>query len=169
MSDYDIIGGDLAFVGEDDLDIIGADEPGGLSEGERRSAAKEKLRQQGVALQERGPTKARCYPLGFEHLNVPAGNTVTVTSQPQVAFRVERLVVPSDIAGSFIFQDVIVGKNSQFANDQPVPARVFDEGGFGMRLRGDTAQTTMNVSLRVTNISGAQTTFRAAVVGTAVE
>jgi hypothetical protein len=78
-------------------------------------------------------------------------------------------VIPSDIGGSFVVDDLQVGKNSQFANDQPVPARVFDERAVGVRLRADTAQVSQNVVLRVTNVSGAPLRFRACVIGTALD
>lgn len=168
--DYDIIGG-WDVVGQDDevAQLLAAS--GALPEGvSKEEILQSKLGRDSVVVKEGRPTKARGYPLGFDSgANVAAGAQVNVISQPQVAFRVERLVIPSDIAGSFVVDDLIVGKNSQFANDQPVPARVFDEGGFGVRLRGDTAQVTMNVVLRITNISGAAVRFRACIVGTAVE
>ena len=123
-----------------------------------------------VVVRENMPTKSRIYPLGFDStVVVPPGVQATINSQPQVTFRVERLVVPSDFGGSFVLDDFIVGKNSQFANEVAVPARIFDERAEGVRLRGDTAQTSQNVVLKVTNVSGAGIRFRAAVIGTALD
>jgi hypothetical protein len=93
----------------------------------------------------------------------------SITTRPQVPFRLDRLVVPSDLAGLFTIDDVKVGKNSQFAAEGAVPARIFQENGVGVCLKGDTAQISMNVTIRVTNISGAASMFRAAVIGPAVE
>jgi hypothetical protein len=114
--------------------------------------------------------KLREYPLGFDsQVAIAAGATVLVNSPPQIPFRVERLVIPSDIAGSFVVEEFTVGKNPQFASNIPVPGRVFDERAVGVRLRGDTAQVAQNVSCRITNISGAPVRFRAAVIGAALD
>lgn len=115
--------------------------------------------------------KAREFPLGFDSgaTLIPAGGTVTINSQPQIPFRCERIVIPSDIAGGFVVEDFMVGKNSQFANDQPVPGRIFAENAVGVRLRTGTAQVSQNVVLRVTNTTGAPLRFRAAVIGTALD
>ena len=125
----------------------------------------------GLLVQETMPTQARCYPLGFDSGDpIDPGDTVAVNSQPQLTFRVERLIVPSDIAGSFVIDGFDVGKNGQFANsDISVPARIFDEQAVGVRLKGDTAQTSQNITLRVTNTSGAAVRFRAAIIGSAIE
>jgi len=129
-----------------------------------------RIAQSGVVVRESTPNKARRYPLGIDAGGIVAPNdTVTINSQPQLPFRIERLVVPSDIAGSFVIEDFIVGKTSQFANEAAVPARIFDERAEGVWLRGDTAQTSQNVVLKVTNTSGAGVYFRAAVIGTALD
>ncbi len=123
-----------------------------------------------VLVRESFPTKNRRYPLGFDStVVVPSGSQATINSQPQVTFRVERVVIPSDIGGSFVVDDIIVGKNSQLANEVPLPARIFDERAEGVQLRGDTAQTSQNVVMKVTCIAGASIRFRAAVIGTALD
>lgn len=124
----------------------------------------------GALLKERQPTRAREYPLGFvSNAAVAAGASTRITTRPQVPFRIDRLVVPSDLAGLFSIDDVKVGKNSQFAAEGAVPARVFQENAVGVCLKGDTAQISMDVTLSVTNISGAASFFRAAIIGPAVE
>lgn len=167
----DLISGDYDVIGQDDdiAELLAA-ASGEIPANLRNSVAEQALARGAAVVRYGGPTKAREYPLGFDSgALVAAGATAIVNSQPQVAFRTERLVIPSDIAGSFVVNDLLVGKNSQFANNTPVPARVFDEGAFGVRLKGDTAQVTMNVTLNVTNTSGAAIRFRACIIGTAVE
>lgn len=144
----------------------------GMSPGAKAlvSALAERRAQAGALLTERAPTKCREYPLGFaSDAPVAAGASASITTRPQVPFRLDRLVVPSDLAGLFTIDDVKVGKNSQFAAEGAVPARIFQENGVGVCLKGDTAQISMNVTIRVTNISGAASMFRAAVIGPAVE
>jgi len=131
-----------------------------------------RMAQQGIITSTRGPSKAREYPIGFDSgaVLIPNGASVSITNRPQVVFRVERLVIPSDIGGGFVVEDVIVGKNSQLAsNTVGLPARVFDERGVGVRLAGDTAQISQDLTLKVTNVSGAPARFRAAIIGPAVE
>jgi hypothetical protein len=90
-------------------------------------------------------------------------------SFPQIVFRPERLVIPSDIAGQFLVNQIIVGKNPQQVSADPIPGRVFDERGVGVRLSMDTAQISQQITLNVTNIGGAPAVFRAAMIGPSVE
>lgn len=135
-----------------------------------KNAIAERRAQAGALVHDRTPTKSREYPLGFASpAPVLAGASARITTRPQVPFRLDRLTVPSDIAGLFTIDDVKVGKNSQFAAEGSVPARIFQENAVGVCLKGDTAQISMDVTISVTNISGAAATFRAAVIGPAVE
>jgi len=175
--------GRLDIVGADPYSVIagrsGGDEisrlltiagNAGLSPEETAAVIQGRMTEGAAVVRESMPSRARRYPMGIDSVDpVDPGDTVSVTSQPQLPFRVERLVVPSDIAGSFSLADFIVGKNSQFANEAAVPARVFDEQAEGVLLRGDTAQTSQNIVLKVTNISGAAIRFRACVIGTALD
>lgn len=114
-------------------------------------------------------TKARRYPLGFPVTVLGAGATSLVQSNPQVPFRSGRLFIPSDIAGAILVRNIIVGKNSCLANANPVPGRMFSETSFGVEINFDTAQISQTITLDVQNTSGANVTFSAALMGTAVE
>lgn len=152
--------------------ILGEDVPGipGLDAKAAQAVMAQKIANASLLTRTAAPTKAREYPLGFlSDAQVAAGATVRITSRPQVVFRGERLIIPSDIAGQFQVNDIIVGKTSQKVSTTPVPARVFDERGVGVRMTMDTAQISQDVVLDVTNIGGAPATFRAAIIGSAVE
>jgi hypothetical protein len=124
----------------------------------------------GNIFQTRGPTRAREYPLGFvSNGTIAPAAQQQITNRPQVPFRVDRLVVPSDIAGSFTIDDLKVGKDSQFAASGSNPARVFAENAVGVSLKGDTAAISQDVVILATNIGGGALTFRASVIGPAVE
>lgn len=126
--------------------------------------------QAGTMLQTRGPTKSREYVIGLESTAaILAGAAARVSTQPQVPFRVDRVVVPSDIAGSFVISDIKVGKNSQLAAEGNISCRTFQENAVGVSLKGDTAQVSQFVTLAVQNISGGALTFRASIIGPAVE
>lgn len=157
----DIIGNELA-VGYNEMDaLFGASRQ--LVVGADPSARNSAM------VVPRPVTKAREYPLGFPSTAVAAGAAATIQTAPQVPFRGRRLLIPSDIAGSFLINDLRVGKNSMFPSANPVPARAFTELGVGVDLNLDTAQISQTVALLVTNTSLAAQTFNACIIGTAVE
>ncbi len=183
----ELVGDDLFGDDESGDDEAGAEELMGVwypgrgivrRRAARRAAARQRALQLAVAerrvkdgamLRDVKPNKSREYILGFGITLVPAGATVNIIQRPQVIFRPERVVIPSSIGGSFQVNDVKVGKNSQFTTSSSVPAVVFSETSFGVRLKMDTAQVSMDVSLNVTNVSGADANFTAAIIGPAVE
>lgn len=121
------------------------------------------------ALVSRAPTKSREYPLGFPETSILAGDTANVVTFPQIPFRGERLVIPSDIAGLFVIDDIKVGKNSQLVAQNPLPARAFTEVAVGVGLHLDTAQVSQQITLSVRNVSGQTAVFRGMLIGRAVE
>ena len=171
----DIVGADLAMGGYNELDnifgasralVVGAD--GGLQANAAQVATQLASRHAARVVQ-RGGTKAREYPLGFPTTSVAANSSSTISTQPQVPFRGRRLIVPSDIAGSFLIDDLKIGKNSMFPSANPVPARAFTELGVGVDLNLDTAQISQLVTLSVSNTTAGAVSFNAAIIGTAVE
>lgn len=144
--------------------------PGAAAANLRRRMMAAKLAQNAVVVRDRPPMKAREYPLPITSpAAVPPGLGATITINPQVPFRVERLVFSSDIAGSFTLDNFQVGKNPQFAAAGSLPCRVLQENAVGVRFRGDTAVPGITVTLQVTNISGGAAFLRGMIVGTAIE
>lgn len=165
MNRYDIVGAE---------DIIGGDMNGYFGGGQLVVGGDESLQQQvagrnAVLVQQRGPTRARQFPLGFPTTALAAGASAVITTSPQVTFRPRRLVIPSDIAGSILVNDLKVGKNSMFPSANPIPGRMFTEVGVGVDLQLDTAQISQIISLNVTNTSGGAVTFNAGIIGDAIE
>jgi len=120
------------------------------------------------------PTKAREWPLGFDSEQlapggIAAGASLDITSRPQVIFRPDRLVVSSSIAGDFLINDIKIGQKSQLINSQALPASMFSETAFGVRMVMDTAQISQDVVIRVTNISLAASRFNAGIIGPIIE
>jgi hypothetical protein len=176
----DIIGANVALGQQyDSLDAQFGNQgyPFYVGQGQAPQQALVDPRQLGTALashhsamvQQRQFTKARRYPLGFPTTVIAAGAVALINSNPQVPFRSGRLVVPSDIAGAVLINDIRVGKNSSLANANPVPGRMFTETAVGMDLNFDTAQISQTITLNVTNTSAAPITFNAGIMGTAVE
>jgi len=115
------------------------------------------------------PMSGRRLPLGVRsNGNIPGGTNATIKNQPQVLFRLERFVVPSDIAGFFDIDDIIVGTASVFAAQGAVPARAFDEQATSVLLGTDTNQPATDLTTKVTNIDAAPHLFRACYIGVAV-
>jgi hypothetical protein len=167
MASFDeIIGADLALG--DDLPTLSPSMVQALA-GHQNQMLRALAEKNASALISRQPQKSREFPLGFPETPVAAGATENVTVQPQVPFRGERLVIPSDIAGLFMIDDIRVGKNSQLVSTGAIPARTFTEVGVGVGVHLDTAQVSQQITLRVRNISGQDATFRAALIGRAVE
>jgi len=125
--------------------------------------------QEGNIVRDVSPTKAREYVIGFGVTSVAGSGTANVTQRPQVLFRPERIVIPSNVALDFMLSDVKVGKNSQFTANAEVPAVVFTETSFGVRLKMDTCQISMDITIGVRNTSANARNFTAAIVGPAVE
>ena len=154
-----------AMAGGSMTSILG-DMPAGM---DQQALIQQLLARNAVLTRQDNPTKGREYPIGFGPVVVAAGAIATVIQQPQIVFRGERLIVPSDIAGQFDFIQIIVGKNPQLAANGPIAARTFDEQSVGVRLRMDTCQISQQIVLQVQNVGGASATFRATMIGTAVE
>jgi len=178
----DIVGASLAFgaediMGGDSLDSLFSGSGGGYpmvvgAQGggdSARAALLQKLASKhAAALVNRTPTKSREFPLGFPTTPIGGGATVNVQTAPQIPFKGRRLIVPSDIAGSVLINNIAVGQSNQFAAQNPVPGRCFTELGVGVDLNLDTAQISQVITLNLTNSSGAQIVFNAAIIGTVV-
>lgn len=150
-------------IGEDE--IIGAEVSVNPSQ-----VAQEVAGRNALLVKEVKPTKARLFPIGFTSDGViAAGASAIIVSRPQVLFKGIRLSVPSDIAGDFTIDDLKVGKNSMFASESSLPARCMQEDAWGVFMHLDTAQISQDVSLAVTNISGADRVFRAMILGKVAE
>lgn len=173
--DLDMDSGWLEIAGdeiEDMLAVSGAEALIGAKARRKRLGRNQlaALAHNKALLQTRGPTKARYFPLGVPATTIAAGAAATIPVQPQVPFRPQRFVVPSDIAGSFTIGDIRVGKNSQFVTADAVPARAFQEdAASGIEFGFDTAQVSQVISVVANNISLAQQVFRAVFLGAAVE
>jgi hypothetical protein len=125
--------------------------------------------QDGAVLRSVPPRNSREYALGLGSTSVTGNSSANINVQPQVIFRPERLVVPSNIAPDFLITDIKVGKNSQLVSTGALPAVMFTEQAFGVRLKMDTAQISMFVTISVTNQNPQARNFQGGLVGPAVE
>lgn len=107
----------------------------------------------------------REYALGFGSTAVPGKSSANIGVQPQVIFRPERLVIPASIAEDFLITDIKVGKNSQLVSTGAIPASAFTSRSEATRMKMDTAQISMFVTISVTNISKKMKFFQAVLFG----
>jgi hypothetical protein len=164
-----------AFVGDDSGDdILGAVLAARKQRGnaKKQAMARDLLRRRvasGSLLRSVSPRSSREYALGLGSTPVAGTSSANINVQPQVIFRPERLVVPSNIAVDFLITDIKVGKNSQLVSTGALPAVMFTENAFGVRLKMDTAQISMFVTISVTNQNPSARNFQGGLVGPAVE
>lgn len=177
----DLLDGDDAlgaFVGDDSGDDSGDDVLGAVlkqhsrNKAQKQAMARDLLRRRvaaGTLLRSVAPRSSREYALGLGSTTVAGNSSANINVQPQVIFRPERLVVPSNLAPFFLITDIKVGKNSQLVSTGALPAVMFTENAFGVRLKMDTAQISMFVTISVTNQNGQAQQFQGGLVGPAVE
>lgn len=168
----------LAMSGDDDIDPDTIDVASGYatimgqhSNGDPmlKLALARRLANTAVVTRPMEFTKGRQTPIGLGPDIVAAGAILTIITSPQIVFRPERFVVPSDIAGLFSLVDLKVGKNSQLASQNEIPCRTFDERSVGVTLKCDTAQISQQISVTVRNVSGAPATFTGTLIGESIE
>lgn len=180
--DLQLIAGLLGEEDEDDAGVAnlvqlagalgagGGTASGGLSKEALQQIIATKFAAGSALIQQKGPTKARRWHIGFDsETDVLPGATRKIVNDPQIIFKGQRLVVPSDFAGSFLIQDIVVGKTSQLAATGAVPARMYQETAFGTEFDLDTAQISQKITLIVENTSLAPTRFTAGMLGIAIE
>lgn len=122
-----------------------------------------------AALVDRAPTKARVYYQGFGPVTILGLFSANIIVQPQMAFKTKRVYIPSDIAGSFLVNDMKVGNISQLPSTNAIPARVFSEVSVDSGVEFDTAQVSMQVSMSITSTSNNTLVYTAAWKGAAVD
>jgi hypothetical protein len=172
LLDGDDESGKENFVGDDSGDDILGAILAKKSSGNKKAMMRDLLRrrvQAGTLMRSVSPRSSREYALGLGSTVVGGSSSANINVQPQVIFRPERLVVPSNIAMDFLITDIKVGKNSQLVSTGALPAVMFTESAFGVRLKMDTAQISMFVTISVTNQSPNARNFQGGLVGPAVE
>lgn len=178
LSGEELIGEELDLGYEDDVlggvDIVGARRGGSRSaryRGQMRQAAAYKQANAGLVVRDQNPTKARRLVLPMSSTGlVAAGTSATITARPQtIAFKPQRVVIPATIAPDFTIEDIKVGNKSQLAQSGSLPAEAYTQTSFGVEMDMDTVQTSQDFVIQLTNISGANRTFRAAIFGRAAD
>ena len=127
-----------------------------------------RLAKQGVIVKTQGYSKGRSQSLGFEFLAIQPGATVDVQANPQVLFKPKRLVYTGP-AGTFVIQDVKIGRSSQFVASGPQSADAYPPTSTVDNMELDTARPGVVITLRIQNVSGVAGDFRATMFGQVAE
>lgn len=116
------------------------------------------------------PQRVRRLNLGLRSLiEVPSLDVQDIATRPQMLFRIEKMIVPSDIAGSFDILDLKVGNKSQFVASGPISARTYSQETQGAEIHCDTAELGKEIMVTVRNTSGAALRFQATLIGTVAD
>lgn len=150
----DILSG-LGYEEDDDLELSGyGEEIMGATPRRRfgRRAAIRKVRNR----------QMRRYPLGLGVTSVPAGGTAIIRANPQLPFKLERLVSPS--LGLSI-DNLQVGTVSQFVAAGAVPTEAFAPDAVAVQLAGDTAVPGVDIAITVSNPTVGAINFSGVIIG----
>lgn len=136
-----------------------------------QAAAAMKQANAGVIIREQAPTKARRLVLPMASTGtVAAGAAATITARPQtIAFKPQRVTIPSTIAPDFDVLDIKVGNKSQLVQSGALPGEAFQPTAFDVEMDMDTCQTSQDFVLQVQNVAVVARTFKAAVYGRSVD
>lgn len=180
MSSYELVGAEEVMFGSDELDevlgaydLIGARRAAaargrGPSPMRRMApaAAQMAVARNAVVVREREPSKSRRLYLPLGATSVASLATGTITSRPQsIAFKPQRLVIPATIAPDFTIDSILVGVQPQAVQTGSAPAEAFVANAVDCQLDCDTVQTSQDLVVVATNISGATRTFRGTFFG----
>ena len=127
-------------------DIVGAAKKAAVA-----SAVRNAIARRGAAVVDRGVNRRRKMPIGFAPTAITASSTATIPGAPQNLFRVERLVIGSDICFDVGVSDLKVGNQSQFAQSNEVPGVIFSEVAINTGVEFDTAEVGNQISLLLRN------------------
>ncbi len=121
---------------------------------------------QEVPMRGNGP---REFPMGFGLTAIAAGAQQIINANPQVNFRPSRLVIPDNVAPSFMVNDFKIGMRSQLVAPGALPAASFTEKAVGTAMSLDTVNVGQFVTLDVTNVSTQAANFTASLFGTTLD
>lgn len=135
-----------------------------------QQALANKLARRAPVVQKVQPTKKRRYVMGFGPTTIPPSSTVTISAQPQVLFRGEKLINTGDSNNLFI-AGMFVGNLPQlptFGNQ--ISVSTFAGTVLDNEMLFDTCDPALNVTFQVQNVSSTTTqTWSMSLVGHIVQ
>lgn len=132
-------------------------------------ASAQSLRGSDRQLVETQYTRERGLIMGFGSATVALNASATFSANPQVPFRPSSLIISATAIAGLTVDDIKVGKNSQLVTSGAVPAAAFGADTTFKAMKFDTAGPGIDVSVDVTDTSGAANTVAMAMFGVAAE
>ena len=128
----------------------------------------------GIDIEEELRWQKRERPLGFPVSEIKGGTPdspsgALAVTQPQLVYEGRRLFVIPSAPYTCIVQDLKVGKDSQLATTEPIPAEMFAPSTFGSDMNMDTAAVSMIVSLFLGNTGKTPISATAGIMGTSYD
>jgi hypothetical protein len=102
---------------------------------------------------------------GLDKASVAAGTVESLSTSPQKRNVPTRLTVSQTVANNFVLSDIRVGVEPVLATTQNLSMAIFVQDSTAPNFRAVVAEVGMDVSVVVTNISGAAARFTATIVG----
>ena len=152
----DIVGAEYDAVGDVLDDLLADDSAGAISPQAFRRGVKTKVNR-----------VLRRFPIGLGATSVAAAATLTISVNPQLPFKIERLLIPG--SAGLLITDLKVGTVSQFVAPGSIPVEVFAADSIGVFLKGDTAVPGVNIDLTVNNPTGGAIVLSGAYIGVALQ
>lgn len=103
--------------------------------------------------------------LGMGPNNVAAAANQAINATPSLDTRTSRLQITDAIASLFLITAFTIGRNNQLLSNNQVPCAAFSELAVDSGIRGDVCTLGQQISLTVTNDSGAQLRFTGSIFG----
>lgn len=102
---------------------------------------------------------------GLDAASVAANQPQSISTSPQKRNIPTRLVVSQTVANNFVLSDIRVGVEPVLATTQNLSMAIFVQDSTAPNFRAVVAEVGMDVTVVVTNISGAAARFTGTIVG----
>jgi hypothetical protein len=111
------------------------------------------------------PGDAIMCAVGLGSTLVRGEGSAYINVQPLEEFHLDRLIIPSTLAGDFLVTDIKVGHESQFNSPGCIPGMSFTENAWAIKLRGDMAHRRQFITVNVTNQNANARNFQGVLIG----
>ena len=136
-----------------------------IPEGELCQAMLRVFERQNTVMSPAFPGNSIMCALGLGSTLVAGNNSANINVQPFEGLRLDRLIIPSSVAGDFLITDIKVAGESQFGSPGCIPGMAFAETAFAIKLRGDAARPRQFITVCVTNQNFAARNFQGILIG----
>ena len=138
---------------------------GRIPEGDLCQAMLRVFDRQNTVMSPTFPGNAIMCAVGLGSTQVYGASSANINVQPFEAFRLDRLIISSDVARHFLVTDIKVGDKSQLDSPGCIPGLSFTENVFAIKLKGDMVHPRQFITVSVTNQSASGCNFQGVLIG----